>query len=668
MAAVDLGAVCGEKTAQLLTEHLGDRAHETLLSCNMPALLRIPGLGKKKALSLVHKTYEATYGEDIESLVTESAHEVYERVLERLGTYVVTEDAKTKLYAYFPIKDPDRIAKRQEYFAHAEKAYRGVTDAYHEVARLLKGIGRITMPEKKRFYEYVVITDSDEAMPLLKNPYCDVLFMGSPEEAEYAKTSYSFVIYVNGPDSRLGEYGEQYADRVLSLEDFDAQTLVPDVAVEAFLANEKTLHALERMLALLGKGEPFLGELCELLVLYRNKDAAHEKKIDPDAFVDLVKDKEREVNKRLRDTITEGKIGITSSHFLELISSIGSCDDPGEAVRRSLPAEFDELYTSIVGEALREISERTGLDASRLFPSSFSYPVAIDSEKLYDLRGELASSDFKAQYHIKRKIARYARHWNDIHRLLQDVVEYDFQLGMGRWITETACTTPSLDAEGISFEGAQSIFFDASVPVSYKIGVTPHAFATEEHVAVLTGANSGGKTTLLETTLACQVLAQMGLPVPARSMHTCCFDKIRYQAKAKSQNAGAFETTLSRLVPLATERGKRLILIDELESITEPGSAARIIAALIETMQHEKDAYAIIVTHLGEEIASLCTVRVDGIEARGLDDDLNLVVDRQPAFGTIGRSTPELIVEKLYRKAKGPERAVYEAMLQRIRA
>ena len=78
MAAVDLSAVCGEKTAQLLTEHLGNRAHETLLSCNMPALLRIPGLGKKKALSLVHKTYEATYGEDIESLVTESAHEVYE--------------------------------------------------------------------------------------------------------------------------------------------------------------------------------------------------------------------------------------------------------------------------------------------------------------------------------------------------------------------------------------------------------------------------------------------------------------------------------------------------------------------------------------------------------------------------------------------------------------
>jgi molybdopterin-guanine dinucleotide biosynthesis protein len=504
-------------------------------------------------------------------------------------------------------------------------------------------------------------------MPSLKNPYCDVIFMGSPEEAEYAKSSYSFVIYVVGPDSRLSEYGEQYADRVIQSDDFDPENLVPDAAVEAFVANEPTLQALGRMLALLGSGEPFLNELCELLVLYRNKDAMTEKKIDPDAFVTLLREKERELNKRISQTITEGKIGITSSHFLELISSLGSCDDPEEALKRSLPAEFDEMYLKLVRETLATVQEQTGLDASTLFPQSFAYPVAIDSEKLYDLRAELASSDFKAQYQLKKKIARYARNWKDIHRLLRDVIEYDFSLGMGRFVSERGCTRPDLGSGGLSFKDATSIFFPNAVPISYKIGDTPHDFATCDNITVLTGANSGGKTTLLETALACQLMAQMGMLVPAASMHTCRFDKIRYQAKAKSQNAGAFETTISRLVPLATEAGRRLVLIDELESITEPGSAARIIASLIETMQEESDAFAIIVTHLGEEIAELCKVRIDGIEAKGLDDDLNLIVDRQPSFCTIGRSTPELIVEKLFRKANGDEKRVYEAMLRRIK-
>ncbi len=53
---------------------------------------------------MVYKAYAAEHGEDVESLVTGTAHEVYEKVLEVLGAYLITEDAKTKLYAYFPVR------------------------------------------------------------------------------------------------------------------------------------------------------------------------------------------------------------------------------------------------------------------------------------------------------------------------------------------------------------------------------------------------------------------------------------------------------------------------------------------------------------------------------------------------------------------------------------
>ena len=45
-------------------------------------------------------------------------------------------------------------------------------------------------------------------------------------------------------------------------------------------------------------------------------------------------------------------------------------------------------------------------------------------------------------------------------------------------------------------------------------------------------------------------------------------------------------------------------------------------------------------------------VRVDGIEASGLDDKGDLLVDRQPRFDHIGSSTPKLIIMKLSKRSK----------------
>jgi DNA mismatch repair protein MutS2 len=59
-------------------------------------------------------------------------------------------------------------------------------------------------------------------------------------------------------------------------------------------------------------------------------------------------------------------------------------------------------------------------------------------------------------------------------------------------------------------------------------------------------------------------------------------------------------------------------------------------------------------------------LRIDGIEARGLDENLELVVDRTPRFGTLARSTPELIVERLSKLTKGPKKAVYEKILENL--
>jgi dsDNA-specific endonuclease/ATPase MutS2 len=128
-------------------------------------------------------------------------------------------------------------------------------------------------------------------------------------------------------------------------------------------------------------------------------------------------------------------------------------------------------------------------------------------------------------------------------------------------------------------------------------------------------------------------------------------------------DAGAFETTLRSFSALRGA-GSKLVLVDELESITEPGASAKIIAGILETLSEESNTMAIFVSHLADQILENtdASIRVDGIEAKGLDNELNLIVDRNPIYNHIAKSTPELIVERLFRSGGEVEREFYRRL------
>jgi len=101
-----------------------------------------------------------------------------------------------------------------------------------------------------------------------------------------------------------------------------------------------------------------------------------------------------------------------------------------------------------------------------------------------------------------------------------------------------------------------------------------------------------------------------------------------------------------------------------LESITEPGASAKIIAGILEALDTQ-GATAVFVSHLADEIreASAVDVAVDGIQATGLVDG-KLQVNRSPVKNHLARSTPELIVEKLAGEAT--DATFYESLLEKF--
>ena len=120
------------------------------------------------------------------------------------------------------------------------------------------------------------------------------------------------------------------------------------------------------------------------------------------------------------------------------------------------------------------------------------------------------------------------------------------------------------------------------------------------------------------------------------------------------------------LAEVVSDPTSKLILADELEAITEPGAGARIIAGMLLAAEAHPDTSMVLVTHLAPAIIEATgrdDLRIDGIEARGLDEDLELIVDRTPRRNHLARSTPELIVRRLVERSEGPAKAVFASIL-----
>jgi dsDNA-specific endonuclease/ATPase MutS2 len=165
--------------------------------------------------------------------------------------------------------------------------------------------------------------------------------------------------------------------------------------------------------------------------------------------------------------------------------------------------------------------------------------------------------------------------------------------------------------------------------------------------SILTGANSGGKTTLMEHLIQLIVLSQIGLPVSG-SLKIPFYTDVYYFAKNKgSADKGAFETLLNQMSTI-NPGNKTIVFADEIESVTEPGVAGKIVSATANYLV-KKNCFVVVATHLGYEIQKILPekCRIDGIEAKGLNEKNELIVDHNPVIGRLANSTPELIVERL---------------------
>ena len=379
--------------------------------------------------------------------------------------------------------------------------------------------------------------------------------------------------------------------------------------------------------------------------------------------------------------------------------SIGEgADDRLDSMRRGLAAVEDMAATpeSVAEEVqsgargaddfretlVRHVSSEAGVDSARVreaSPNEATDAGDFVAETLRTLSSDLRTGVDERETEVADQLEgtiETARESIDAAvTVVDDVALY---VSLARFAEEYDLRRPTfVDRETVAVENARNLSLvagGASVQeVTYGIGEhaleSPSANAppSSHRVAVLTGANSGGKTTLLETLCQVQLLAQMGLPVPADSAEVGVVDAVVFHRRHASFNAGVLESTLRSVVPPLTDEGRTLMLVDEFEAITEPGSAADLLHGLVR-LSVDRGALGVFVTHLADDLEPLPPeARVDGIFAEGLTQELDLEVDYQPRFETVGRSTPEFIVSRLVANAGDRnERSGFETLAEAV--
>ncbi|MCU4717879.1 helix-hairpin-helix domain-containing protein [Halapricum hydrolyticum] len=666
----------GAKTAEALAS-LED-AERALAEGDVTTLARAPGISESRAARIARAAIRTRHDDHGDFLATDRTHEIYRETLGLLQERTVTDDAAARLRTLYPSAATSRI---REVRAFTREALSREPDP--AVLEALEGVKPLETPDDVRVRDRCLVTGDAERYAEARDaiPEVSIEVVDDARQLAELARSYATVIVlaeafagvdVEGdvrvqPDA-LDQPAEVVPERTLSFFATNREPLQAAIAVHraADLESPCDLDALESALAMLDKDGTPRGddELDRLATAVDDLDAA-------------VATAESVANDHLREAIEERDVTIEGTDLLSLV-------ERGAGVDSLLSRELADEYDAAVAAARDHLVDALGLEdteaiARRAFPDEPTYPVEHTESVVARLREELTTARDRRATRLKRDLAGDLADLRPAARdLVNAALELDVELAVARFAEDFDCTLPVIDSlgapengspppepdamvgGGIAIEGGRSplldVPFEGVEPVDYYVS----------GVALLSGVNSGGKTSTLDLIALVVVLAHMGLPVPADAARVQRIDELHYYAKTQGTlDAGAFESTLREFGDLVTgvaEDRETLVLVDELESITEPGASANIMAGILEALS-ARGATAVFVSHLAGEIRDVASIdiAVDGIEAVGLEDG-ELIVDRSPVKGTLARSTPELIVEKLAADGDG----FYERLLEKF--
>lgn len=693
---------------------------EAICAIRAGLINNIPGISYKQALKYAQVCFELEENIKVEDIIrTPDAITIFTQLQNFIVKFFRTDYSKTKLNLYFPLppQKMEIIIKNQNYFKKATefvRKYHGIIDE-KEIASLLSKLGQFKQDEEiKRQRNRIIVTDSARAKEFFEQEELTNWFqietikwddIKEPEKffQEYCR-SFEVVIFAGDNLTELPDIPNLIG---ISTKDISLETIFPERVVQKFAANKQIIFACIKLVILLKglKEESLLTDFLPEFDIKKIKtikdnteiigsDGNILPKIDPKLdeyrdvatkFSSIINETETQMNEEVKTEISDRSIHLDGKQILELYRS----DITIENVRNYIPPEVDDVIQDALQNAIEKLGKQLKLEKGdkeilgTLLPDPIEYPLSFNPDALIAIEKKIAARVNTYNFLAMRKIAKQLQEsFQYLNHLIQVLLEFDFFYGVGLFANAYGLTIPKINLDARGFYGKDLINLELAeaqqkneleaIPIDYHIGnLVPNLFPSS-YLNLLTGSNSGGKTICLLTTIQAIFLAQMGFPSLGQfEFHP--FEEIYFFKKSSGQlSAGAFETTLIQFVQLSNSNKLKMVFADELEAITEPNAAAKVMAGIFDLFLTRTNNYGIFVTHLVEMITKELSesqrknLRIDGIEASGLDDQLNLIIDRNPRINYVAKSTPELILKRLAQMGKKDQQIFFQGLLERF--
>lgn len=622
----------GDRLYEKIMNHFGgeDEFLQASLNFEVDRIAGIEGVSQRKAVEIVNIVLG---NPSKEFLKTDTGYNIYQDILGKIFQFASTQYGKNRILLLSPGKDQKSIAESIDFVMEMKETLQKLP--INEIKSSLKKIGAVSNPKPKYSPSHAILIENrDDYSRLIElelNSYYPIISGDEISDIE----DFEFIIYLYSEG--LIDLGD--ASNVAMVNNQAPEyEIVPDTVLSFFKENYSLLLNIYKIKELLGR-KSNIKDVLDIL------DSTQSRQFDEANFNLVVDEAKKKADLKLKDAIKN--VDLKGEEILDLLNE-------------DMPGKIQKIFDDVIKQARAEIKEETGCSFD---PFIQKYPIEVDENELERVKKQEIARQNVALFEDKVKAASQLFEFKEkVEEEIREIYQFDYEFALGCFAHYYDLYRPEI-GEGFRFK--EGLHLDLALKKDQKIQKIDYNLKSPDNVVLLTGANSGGKTTLLETLAQISIMAQMGLPVCAKKANVELIDELYFFSKKRAMDAGAFESFLNTFMPIVTRDNSKLILLDELEAITELEAAVKIIASFLDYIK-DSDSYAVIVTHMAQEILKYSDVRVDGIEAQGLDRNYNLIVDRTPRIDYFAKSTPELILRRMYEKSDGKLKAIYGEMLEKF--
>ena len=259
----------------------------------------------------------------------------------------------------------------------------------------------------------------------------------------------------------------------------------------------------------------------------------------------------------------------------------------------------NDRYVLPVKAEYKSVFGGTVHDQSATGQTLFMEPQAVVNlnNKLREYQVQEKREVERILWELSQKLMPYT---NSLHQNHYVLARLDVVNAKAQYANEIKATEPIIDRQNhVALWKAWHPLLDREKAVANDI-----ILGEEYQAIVITGPNTGGKTILLKTVGVIQLMAQMGLYIPAGEnsrvgIFTEIFADIGDEQSIE-QNLSTFSSHMSNIVSILKQiNDKSLVLIDEIGSGTDPQEGSSLVIAILDYIA-SKQSYVIASTHYPE--------------------------------------------------------------------